>query len=73
MVTADRRWAAGSTMSSKAGARSGSFKVNACRPLALVANPTGGQRCGLQFLNTFAQRDARQTTGAADPRDTAIA
>src|SRR6266700_4760643 len=39
---------------------------------ALVANPARGQRRGLQFLDALGQRNARQATGAAHPRNTAI-
>ena len=39
---------------------------------ALVANPARSQGRGLQFLNALGQRDTRQATGAADPRNAAI-
>ena len=39
---------------------------------ALVANPARGQWRGLQFLHALGQRDPRQATGAAYPRNAAI-
>jgi hypothetical protein len=64
--------AVGSTMPSKAGAKTGIVGRQRVSSAALVANPARGQRRGLQFLNALGQRDARQAAGAADPRNAAI-
>jgi hypothetical protein len=59
-------------MPSNAGAKPGIVGCQRVSSAALAPDPARGQRRGLQFLNALDQGDARQTAGAADPRNAAI-